>query len=275
MIELYRPLYLNATPMLHTDRRTAELIKYAANAFLATKITFINEIANLCEHVGADVQQVARGVGLDKRIGAKFLHAGPGYGGSCFPKDTLALIKTAQDYGTQLRIVEIVAAVNEVRKRSMARKITNALAGNVQDKIIAVLGLTFKPNTDDIRDAPSISLIQALQDRGAEIRAYDPEGMEQAKGVLRDVTYCEGEYACAEGAHALVIMTEWEQFRALDFDRIRELMAQPVLIDLRNIYQPDELTRRGFYYECVGRKQTDEQELTSEENLSVDHPAEA
>ena len=258
MIELYRPLYLNAAPMLHTDRRTAELIKYAANAFLATKITFINEMANLCEQVGADVQLVARGMGLDERIGAKFLHAGPGYGGSCFPKDTSALIKTAQDNGTSLRIVETVAAVNDVRKRSMARKISDALGGNVRGAVIAVLGLTFKPNTDDMRDAPSISLIQALLDLGAKIQVYDPEGMEQAKSVLRDVKYCPDEYACTEGAHAVVIVTEWEQFRALDLDRIRERMTYPILIDLRNIYQPEEVTRCGFYYDSVGRKRLGE-----------------
>ncbi len=253
MAELYRPLYLNAAPILHTGRRTAELIKYAANAFLATKITFINEIADLCERVGADVQQVARGIGLDNRIGTKFLHAGPGYGGSCFPKDTLALIKTAQDHGTAVRIVETVIAVNDVRKRAMARKVMEALAGQVRGKTIAVLGLTFKPNTDDMRDAPSIALITALQDLGAKIRAYDPEGMEQAKVVLRDVTYCDGEYSCAEGADALVIVTEWAQFRALDFDRLREVMVQPVLIDLRNVYQPEDVARRGFRYDSVGR----------------------
>lgn len=259
MIELYRPLYLNAAPMLHTTRRTAELIKYASNAFLATKITFINEMADLCERVGADVQQVARGIGLDNRIGAKFLHAGPGYGGSCFPKDIQALIKTAHDHGTLLRIVESAATVNDVRKRSMARKIAKALAGEVRAKTIAVLGLSFKPNTDDMREAPSISLIQALQDLGGKIRVYDPEGMEQAKTVLHNVTYCESEYECAEGAHALVIVTEWEQFRALDLDRLRKQMTRPVLIDLRNIYEPDEVMRHGFYYDSVGRKPANEQ----------------
>jgi UDPglucose 6-dehydrogenase len=254
MIELYRPLYLNAAPILHTDRRTAELIKYAANAFLATKIAFINEIADLCEKVGADVQQVARGIGLDNRIGAKFLHAGPGFGGSCFPKDAQALIKTAQDQGTPLRIVETTVAVNDVRKRAMARKVADAVGGEVRGKTVAVLGLTFKPNTDDMREAPSIALITALQDMGAKIRAYDPAGMTQAELVLADVVYCDGPYSCAEGAGALVIVTEWEQFRALDFERLKAVMAEPVLIDLRNVYQPDEVTRRGFRYRSVGRK---------------------
>jgi UDPglucose 6-dehydrogenase len=253
MAELYRPLYLNQPPILTVGRRTAELIKYAANAFLATKITFINEIADLCEQVGADVQEVARGIGLDNRIGAKFLHAGPGYGGSCFPKDTLALIKTGQDHATPLRIVETVAAVNDVRKRGMARKVAAALGSSLRGKTVAVLGLTFKPNTDDMRDAPSIPLITALHDMGAKVRAYDPIGMEQAKKVLPDVTYCDGPYACAEGADALVIVTEWEQFRALDLGRIKKAMAGPVVVDLRNIYRADELTRLGFVYESVGR----------------------
>jgi UDPglucose 6-dehydrogenase len=251
--ELYRPLYLNAAPILYTDRRTAELIKYAANAFLATKITFINEIADLCEKVGADVQQVARGIGLDNRIGGKFLHAGPGFGGSCFPKDSVALIKTGQDHGAPLRIVETVAAVNDTRKRAMARKIANALGGAVRGKTIAVLGLTFKPNTDDMREAPSIPLITALQDMGATVRAYDPAGMEQAKEVLPDVAYCDDPYRCAKDADALVIVTEWEQFRALDLDRLRDVMARPVMIDLRNVYRPDEMLKRGFIYDSVGR----------------------
>jgi UDPglucose 6-dehydrogenase len=254
MVELYRPLYLNAAPILHTGRRTAELIKYAANAFLATKITFINEIADLCERVDADVQQVAHGIGLDNRIGAKFLHAGPGFGGSCFPKDALALIKTAQDHGASLRIVETVVAVNDVRKRAMARKVSDALAGDVRGKTVAVLGLTFKPNTDDMREAPSIALITALQDMGAKIRAYDPAGMDQAKTVLVDVVYCDGPYACAEGADALVIVTEWEQFRALDLDRLKDVLARPILIDLRNVYLPEDVARRGFHYDSVGRQ---------------------
>ena len=253
MSELYRPLYLNRSPILFTGRRTAELIKYAANAFLATKITFINEIADLAEKVGADVQEVARGMGLDNRIGSKFLHAGPGYGGSCFPKDTVALIKTAQDHASPLRIVEAVAAVNDARKRAMARKVSAALNGDVRGKTVAVLGLTFKPNTDDMREAPSIPLITALQDMGAKVRAYDPVGMEQAKSVIGNVTFCDDAYSCAKGAAALVIVTEWEQFRALDFDRLKTVMAQPVLVDLRNVYRPDEMSRRGFVYEGVGR----------------------
>ncbi len=253
MSELYRPLYLNRSPIMFTDRRTAELIKYAANAFLATKITFINEIADLAEKIGADVQEIARGIGLDNRIGSKFLHAGPGYGGSCFPKDTLALIKTGQDYAAPLRIVEAVAAVNDARKRAMARKVSAALDGDMRGKIIAVLGLTFKPNTDDMREAPSIPLITALQDMGASVRAYDPVGMEQAKGYINNVTFCDDAYACAKGASALVIVTEWEQFRALDFARLKAAMVNPLLVDLRNIYRADEMTRHGFAYEGVGR----------------------
>ncbi len=252
MAELYRPLYLNQAPILYTSRRTAELIKYAANAFLATKITFINEIAELCEKVGADVQQVARGIGLDNRIGSKFLHAGPGYGGSCFPKDTVALIKTGQDYEAPLRIVETVVAVNEARKRGMFRKIASALGGSLRGKTIAVLGLTFKPNTDDMRDAPSIPLITALIDMGAAVRAYDPVGMEQARQMLAGIEFCHGPYACATGADALVIVTEWEQFRALDFERLRGVMRQPVLVDLRNVYRPEELN--GFAYHGIGRE---------------------
>jgi UDPglucose 6-dehydrogenase len=253
MAEIYRPLYLNRSPILFTDRRTAELIKYAANAFLATKITFINEIADLAEKVGADVQEVARGIGLDNRIGSKFLHAGPGFGGSCFPKDTLALVKTGQDHGAPLRIVETVAAVNDARKRAMARKVLTALDGELRGKTVGVLGLTFKPNTDDMRDSPSIPLITALQDMGAKVRAFDPVGMEQAKPLLANVTFCEDAYACAEGASALVIVTEWEQFRALDFKRLKTIMVRPVLVDLRNIYRREEVARHGFVYESVGR----------------------
>src|SRR3954451_2868694 len=233
--DIYRPLSLSQVPLMFTGRRTAELIKYAANAFLATKITFINEMADLCEKVGADVQEVSRGIGLDNRIGSKFLHTGPGYGGSCFPKDTLALIKTGQDFEAPLRIVEAVASVNETRKRAMARKVTAALGSNLRGKTVAVLGLTFKPNTDDMRDAPSIPLITALHDMGATVRAYDPVGMEQAKKMLPGLTYCNDEYECAQGAAALVIVTEWEQFRALDLDRLKSLMAQCVVVDLRNI----------------------------------------
>ncbi|MDJ1159432.1 UDP-glucose/GDP-mannose dehydrogenase family protein [Chelatococcus sp. SYSU_G07232] len=253
MAEIYRPLYLNQAPLLFTGRRTAEVIKYAGNAFLATKITFINEIADLCEQVGADVQEVARGIGLDNRIGAKFLHAGPGFGGSCFPKDTLALIKTAQDAGTPVRIVETVAAVNDQRKRAMARKVIAACGGTVRGKTVAVLGLTFKPNTDDMREAPSLSIITALQDVGASVKAYDPEGMTQAKTLLDGVTYCTDAYACVEGADALVIVTEWDAFRALDLDRVKRLLKTPVVVDLRNIYRPEDMTKRGFTYVGVGR----------------------
>jgi UDPglucose 6-dehydrogenase len=251
--ELYRPLYLNAAPILYVSRRTAELIKYASNAFLATKITFINEIADLCERAGADVQDVARGMGLDNRIGGKFLHAGPGFGGSCFPKDATALLKTAHDHGVALRIVETVAAVNERRKRAMARKVVAALDGSIRGKTIAVLGLTFKPNTDDIRDSPAIPLITALHDLGATVRSYDPAGMEQAKPLLPDVVYCGSAYEAAEGAEAVVIATEWEQFRALDLDRLHCVMVQPVIVDLRNVYRTDEMQRANFRYFTVGR----------------------
>ncbi|MEL6064117.1 UDP-glucose dehydrogenase family protein [Methylobacterium sp. DCY52] len=257
MREVYRPLYLNAAPILVTSRRTAELTKYAANAFLAAKITFINEIADLCEEVGADVQQVARGIGLDNRIGTKFLHAGPGYGGSCFPKDTLALVKTAQDAGTPLRLVETVVAVNDQRKRAMARKVIKACGGSVRGRTIALLGLTFKPDTDDMRDAPALAIVAGLQDAGAKVRAYDPEGMAQARALMPAVDYAENAYACAEGADALVIVTEWNAFRALDLDRLRQAMASggasPVLVDLRNIYDPESAARHGFIYCGVGR----------------------
>ncbi|MCJ2017634.1 UDP-glucose/GDP-mannose dehydrogenase family protein [Methylobacterium sp. E-065] len=257
MREVYRPLYLNAAPILVTSRRTAELTKYAANAFLAAKITFINEIADLCEEVGADVQQVARGIGLDNRIGTKFLHAGPGYGGSCFPKDTLALVKTAQDAGTPLRLVETVVAVNDQRKRAMARKIIKACGGSVRGRTVALLGLTFKPDTDDMRDAPSLAIAAGLQDAGAKVRAYDPEGMAHARVLMPAVDYTENAYACAEGADALVLVTEWNAFRALDLDRLREAMASggsaPVLVDLRNIYDPESAARHGFSYCGVGR----------------------
>jgi UDPglucose 6-dehydrogenase len=254
--EIYRPLYLNQAPILFTQRRTAELIKYAANAFLATKITFINEVADLCERVGADVQEVARGIGLDNRIGPKFLHAGPGFGGSCFPKDVRALIKTAQDHDVPMRILEAVETVNETRKRAMARKVSAAFAGVLRGKTVAVLGLTFKPNTDDMREAPSIPLITALQDMGAEVRAYDPVGMEQAKQVLTQVTYCRGPYDCVENADAVVIVTEWEQFRALDLERVRDSMACPVVVDLRNVYRPEDMKKHGFVHACVGRAST-------------------
>ncbi|MDB5632177.1 MAG: UDP-glucose 6-dehydrogenase [Tardiphaga sp.] len=256
MAEVYRPLHLNSSPILYTDRRTAELTKYAANSFLATKVAFINEMADLAEKVGANVQEVARGIGLDNRIGLKFLHAGPGFGGSCFPKDTLALIKTGQDNDSPMRIVEAVVAVNDQRKRAMARKVAHAFGGNLRGKSIAVLGVTFKPDTDDMRDAPSIPLITALQDMGAEVRVFDPVGMEQAKKVFENVTFCEDAYDCARGSHAIVIVTEWEQFRALDLKEMASIMACPVIVDLRNIYSPDEVTRNGFLYSGVGRPQT-------------------
>jgi UDPglucose 6-dehydrogenase len=251
--EIYRPLYLNRAPIMYTARRTAELIKYAANAFLATKITFINEIADLAEKVGADVNDVARGIGLDNRIGPKFLHAGPGFGGSCFPKDTRALLKTAQDHGINLRIIESVLAVNDTRKRAMARRVAGALGGHLRGKSIGVLGLTFKPDTDDMREAPSLSLVVGLQDLGAVVRAYDPVGMEQARCELPDIEYCSDAYACAQGVDALVIVTEWAQFRALDLRRLKREMAQPIIIDLRNIYRPDDMAQIGFTYESIGR----------------------
>jgi len=251
--EIYRPLSLNQVSILYTTRCTAELIKYAANAFLATKITFINEIADLCERVGADVQEVARGIGLDNRIGRKFLHAGPGFGGSCFPKDVRALIKTAHDHDVHVRILEAVASVNDVRKRAMARKVAAMFGGVLRARTIAVLGLSFKPNTDDMREAPSLDLITALQDMGARVRAFDPVSMDQAKAVLGNVVYAENAYDCAEGADALVIATEWEQFRALDLKRLHHLMTCPVIVDLRNIYQPEEVKRHGFAYASIGR----------------------
>jgi UDPglucose 6-dehydrogenase len=253
MAEVYRPLHLNASPILYTDRRTAELTKYAANSFLATKIAFINEIADLAEKVGANVQEIARGIGLDNRIGQKFLHAGPGFGGSCFPKDAMALIKTGQDNEAPMRIVETVVAVNDQRKRAMARRVANAFGGNLRGKSIAVLGVTFKPDTDDIRDAPSIPLITALQDMGAVVRVFDPVGMEQARKVLENVAFCDDAYDCARGCHALVIVTEWEQFRALDLKEMASIMVCPVIVDLRNIYSPDEVKRAGFLYCGVGR----------------------
>ena len=253
MTELYRPLFLNHSPILFTTRRTAELTKYAANAFLATKITFINEIADLCEAVGADVQDVARGIGLDNRIGAKFLHAGPGYGGSCFPKDTLALVKTAQDADSPVRIIETVAAVNEQRKRGMAKRIIALAGGDVRGKTVAILGLTFKPNTDDVRDSPAIAIIQALQDAGARIRAFDPEGMDQARQVLNDVDYASNPYDCLAGADVAALVTEWDAFRALDMDRVKAVMKTPAIADLRNVYRPEEMARRGFEYVSIGR----------------------
>ncbi len=253
MREIYRPLHLNKSPVVEMSRRGAELTKYAANAFLAVKITFINEIADLCEKVGADVQDVARGIGLDNRIGGKFLHAGPGYGGSCFPKDTLALLKTSQDYDAPQRIVESVVAVNDNRKRAMGRKVIAACGGDVRGKTIALLGLTFKPNTDDMRDSPAIAVVRTLQDAGANVRAYDPEGMEQAKLVLDGITYCANSYEAMEGSDALVLVTEWDAFRALDLGRAKELLSEPIMVDLRNIYPRDAVEKAGFRYHAVGR----------------------
>jgi len=251
--DIYRPLYLNQAPIMYTKRRTAELIKYAANAFLATKITFINEMADLAEQVGANVQEIARGIGLDNRIGTKFLHAGAGYGGSCFPKDTRALAKTALDYGVQLRIVEATLTANDNRKRAMARKVANVLGGDIRGKTIAVLGLTFKPDTDDMREAPSIPLIAGLLDFGARVKTYDPVGMEQAKKELSGIEYCDDAYSCASGTDAMVIVTEWRQFRALDLERIKASMVTPVIVDLRNIYRPEDMSALGFKYESIGR----------------------
>ena len=253
MTEVYRPLYLNQAPLLFTSRRTSELIKYAANAFLAMKITFINEIADLCEKVGANVQEVSRGIGLDGRIGSKFLHAGPGYGGSCFPKDTLALAKTAQDHDSPVRLIETTISINDNRKRAMGRKVIAAVGGDVRGKSVAVLGLTFKPNTDDMRDSPAISIVQTLQDAGAKVVGYDPEGMDNARGLMEGMTFAADAYKAAEGADALVIVTEWNQFRALDFARLKRVMAAPVLVDLRNIYRRDEITKHGFHYSSIGR----------------------
>ncbi|WP_339827644.1 UDP-glucose/GDP-mannose dehydrogenase family protein [uncultured Parasphingorhabdus sp.] len=255
MTEIYRPLFLNESPILFTGRRTAELIKYAANAFLATKITFINEIADLCEKVGADVQEVSRGIGLDNRIGSKFLHAGPGYGGSCFPKDTLALMKTAQDNDSPVRIVEAVVQVNDQRKRAMGRKVIHALGGEARGKKVALLGLTFKPNTDDMRDAPSIAIAQTLIDGGAEVTAYDPEGMKLAKEIMPEVEMTNSSYNAAKDADAVVIVTEWDAFRALDLEKLAQVMKGNVLVDLRNIYNPVEVAQIGLAYTSVGRNQ--------------------
>jgi UDPglucose 6-dehydrogenase len=253
MREVYRPLYLNKAPLVVTSRRTAELIKYAANAFLATKITFINEMADLCEAVGADVQDVSRGIGLDNRIGPKFLHAGPGYGGSCFPKDTLALLKTAEAFHTPLRIVQSVVEVNDARKRAMGRKVIKAIGDDARGKTVALLGLTFKPNTDDMRDAPSLSIVQALQDGGATVRAYDPEGMEQARPLMEGVTLCDSPYEAAQGADAAVLVTEWDALRALDLERLAATMAQPVFVDLRNVYPPEDVEAAGLQWHGIGR----------------------
>jgi UDPglucose 6-dehydrogenase len=251
---LYRPLYLLETPVAFTTIETAELIKYAANAFLAAKVTFINQIADLCEAVGADVQDVAHGIGLDGRIGRKFLHAGPGFGGSCFPKDCAALVRTAAEAGKPLTMVERVLEINDERKRAMADRIAEACGGSVVGKTIAVLGLTFKPNTDDMRESPSLSILPPLVDAGATIRAFDPEGMSEAKKLLPDLTYCDDAYQAIDGADALVLLTEWNEFRALDLQRVKSLLHAPVVIDLRNIYQPQDMADAGFVYHSIGRR---------------------
>jgi UDPglucose 6-dehydrogenase len=253
MRQLYRPLNLNETPLVFTDRRTSELIKYAANAFLALKITFINEMADLCEAVGADVQHVSRGIGLDGRIGAKFLHAGPGYGGSCFPKDTLALVRTARDAGAPVTLVETTVKVNDTRKKAMAGRVVDALDGDVRGKTIAVLGLAFKPNTDDMRDAPALDIIPALQAMGAKIQAFDPEAMHEAQKLLTGIDYKTGPYEALEGADAMVLITEWDRFRALDLDRVKALLKTPVVVDLRNIYSPEQVRAAGLRYSSIGR----------------------
>jgi len=257
MSELYRPLADKGAPILHTARRGAELIKYAANAFLATKITFINEIADLCEQANADVEEVANGIGLDHRIGPKFLNAGPGYGGSCFPKDLLALLKAGLDFGVPIRSIETIISINDQRKRAMARKVIAACGGSIRGKRIAVLGLTFKAETDDMRESPAVSIITALQDAGAKVRAYDPQGMAHARSILNDVDYASDAYACVEGADALVVMTEWKEFRTLDPARLRSLLKRPVVIDLRNIYRPEAMAEHGFTYVSVGRPKID------------------
>ncbi|NQV48362.1 MAG: UDP-glucose/GDP-mannose dehydrogenase family protein [Rhodospirillaceae bacterium] len=256
MRQLYRPLFLIETPILFTQRQTSELIKYAANTFLATKITFINEISDLCEKVGADVHDVAKGIGLDGRIGSKFLHAGPGYGGSCFPKDTLALVHTAQDMGSPLRIIEAVVAVNDKRKKSMAGRIIKAAGGSLKGKTVAILGVTFKPNTDDMRDSPSLDILPGLQKAGATVRAFDPEGMEEAKHMLDGIDWCDGTYQTMDGADLLVIVTEWNEFRGLDLEKVKSLLKKPLMVDLRNIYNPDEMALAGFDYHCLGRPQS-------------------
>jgi UDPglucose 6-dehydrogenase len=254
MAEVYRPLHLNQGPLLFTTRRTSELIKYAANAFLAMKVTFINEIADLCEATGANVQEVARGIGLDNRIGGKFLHAGPGYGGSCFPKDTLALVRTAREFGSPIRLIETTVEVNEARKAKMADKVIAACGGSVEGKRIGVLGLTFKPNTDDMRDAPSLTIIPALEAAGASVVAYDPEGMNQARPLLPKTAFVQGPYECVAGADALVIVTEWDAFRALDMRRVNASMRTPVIVDMRNVYRPEDMAADGFRYHSLGRR---------------------
>ena len=262
MKTLYRPLYLLETPILFTKRETAELIKYATNAFLATKVTFINEIADLCDQVGANVSDVARGIGLDGRIGRKFLHAGPGYGGSCFPKDTLALARTAREAGVPVSIVESVIVANGNRKKAMAERIIAACGGCIDGKTLAVLGVTFKPNTDDMRESPSLDILPALQQAGACVRAYDPEGMVEAGPLLPDVEWCEGAYETMEGSEAVVIITEWNEFRLLDLERVKSLLQRPLLIDLRNIYDPSEMVAAGFSYYSIGRPKNSDAAVT-------------
>ena len=253
MRQIYAPFESETSPLLFTARRTSELIKYAANAFLSIKITFINEVADLCEAVGADVRDVSRGIGLDNRIGAKFLNAGPGYGGSCFPKDTLALLKTAEDYASPIRVVDVVVQVNEARKRAMGRKVLKMMGGDPRGKTVAILGLTFKPNTDDMREAPSLSIIRALQDSGCKIRAHDPEGEEQARELLTDIVFADNAYEAASGADAVALVTEWDEYRELDLKRLAGVMATPVFVDLRNVYSRAEAEAAGFIYEAVGR----------------------
>ena len=251
--DIYRPLSLREVPILFVDCETSELIKYAANAFLAVKITFINEIADLCEKTGANVQAVAKGIGMDNRIGGKFLHAGPGYGGSCFPKDTTALLKTAEDYESPMQIVKATVDVNAQRKRMMGRKVIAAAGGSVQDKKIALLGLTFKPNTDDMRDSPAIDIVRVLQDHGARVSAFDPEGRKQAEAMLEGVEFAQDAYDAMDGADALVLVTEWNEFRALDLDRVKRLLKTPTIVDLRNIYRPEQMRAAGFNYSSIGR----------------------
>ena len=253
MRQIYAPFESETSPLLFTARRTSELIKYAANAFLSIKITFINEVADLCEAVGADVRDVSRGIGLDNRIGAKFLNAGPGYGGSCFPKDTLALLKTAEDYASPIRVVDVVVQVNEARKRAMGRKVLKMMGGDPRGKTVAILGLTFKPNTDDMREAPSLSIIRALQDSGCKIRAHDPEGEEQARELLTDIIFADDAYDAAKGADAIALVTEWDEYRELDLERLADVMATPVFVDLRNVYSRAQVEAAGFIYEAVGR----------------------
>jgi UDPglucose 6-dehydrogenase len=253
MERLYRPLSLNRAPVVFTDRRSSELIKYAANAFLATKITFINEMADLCERAGADIQQVGRGIGLDRRIGSKFLHAGPGYGGSCFPKDLKALIKSGSDFDVPLRIVQTVSLVNEDRKRAMGRKVIKACGGNVKNRLIAIMGLAFKPNTDDMREAPSIAIVQALKDAGARVRAFDPEAMANASDAIEGIEFAPDPYACLDGADAMVLITEWDMFRALDTAKMKQYLKSPIVVDLRNVYRPEEMQQAGITYFSIGR----------------------